>query len=362
MCKHCGEKHYIYKSCGNSQCMLCQSIKREQWMDRLKKSLLKVPYVHCVFTLPHQLNGLAKGNPEQIYSIMLKAAWHTVRTVFEPLHASPGMTCVLHTFGSDLKYHVHTHALVTFGGLDKNGKWVYPTDKYKIARYRAMCSGFKTAFLKELSKAYSLDKIIYHVPYEKVEKEVKMLRWVVHTTRPTMEPAHITNYLARYINRVAVSQSRIKLVEDSTEVVLLFNDYKNQKENQPAPKAILHLDALVAINQILAHVLPRHFQKARSYGIHNSSSKIKKIASLDLLDNTKTIRTLFQILTALLGLEKLKCSKCQSECFTTIEVKPDYSYISQYIPNNNKSPPADTAYSIKPKKCSLNAYYSNAQI
>lgn len=27
------------------------------------------------------------------------------------------MTAVLHTWGSDLKYHVHAHCLVTFGGL-----------------------------------------------------------------------------------------------------------------------------------------------------------------------------------------------------------------------------------------------------
>ena len=61
ICKDCGHKHYIYKSCGHSQCMLCQSIKREQWIDKLKASLLAVPYVHVVFTLPHQLNGLARN-------------------------------------------------------------------------------------------------------------------------------------------------------------------------------------------------------------------------------------------------------------------------------------------------------------
>ncbi|MCO5278533.1 MAG: transposase zinc-binding domain-containing protein [Saprospiraceae bacterium] len=45
-CKDCGARHYIYKSCGHSHCMLCQSIKCEQWMDRLNQRLLKVHNIH----------------------------------------------------------------------------------------------------------------------------------------------------------------------------------------------------------------------------------------------------------------------------------------------------------------------------
>ncbi|MBK7633150.1 MAG: transposase zinc-binding domain-containing protein [Saprospiraceae bacterium] len=50
-CNNCGHKHYVYHSCGHSHCMICQSIKREQWVDKLKSNLLKVPYIHTVFTL-----------------------------------------------------------------------------------------------------------------------------------------------------------------------------------------------------------------------------------------------------------------------------------------------------------------------
>lgn len=37
-CKGCGEQVTIYKSCGNSQCPVCQSIKREQWADALQEN------------------------------------------------------------------------------------------------------------------------------------------------------------------------------------------------------------------------------------------------------------------------------------------------------------------------------------
>jgi len=106
-CKSCKHKTYIYFSCGNSQCPICQGLKRMQWQDRLNARMLKVPYVHTVFTLPHELNGLARNNEMQIYGLIMKSAWKTVKSLTkkeENLGALPGMTSVLHTFGSDLKY------------------------------------------------------------------------------------------------------------------------------------------------------------------------------------------------------------------------------------------------------------------
>ncbi|MBK6478322.1 MAG: transposase zinc-binding domain-containing protein [Saprospiraceae bacterium] len=48
ICKDCGHKHFVYHSCGHSHCMICQSIKREQWLDKLSNTLLQVPYIHSV--------------------------------------------------------------------------------------------------------------------------------------------------------------------------------------------------------------------------------------------------------------------------------------------------------------------------
>jgi len=98
--------------------------------------MLRVPYVHAVFTLPHQLNGIARNNANTIYSGLMQAAWETVHEIGKSTGYTPGMTSVLHTFGSDMKYHIHVHALITFGGLDNQGKWVYPDNQLEIANQR----------------------------------------------------------------------------------------------------------------------------------------------------------------------------------------------------------------------------------
>ncbi|MBK8055994.1 MAG: transposase zinc-binding domain-containing protein [Saprospiraceae bacterium] len=201
-CNDCGHKHYIYHSCGHSHCMICQSIKREQWVDKLRNKLLKIPYVHTIFTLPHQLNNLARNNESVIYSLIMKVAWMTIKNIGSKSGYTPGMTSILHTFGSDMKYHIHVHALVTFGGLSDDGAWIYPKDKHKLDKYRSICASYKAIFIKELRTLHKSGKINYHNDFEALISEVEKIRWVVHSTRPTMDTKIIEDYLAKYINPV----------------------------------------------------------------------------------------------------------------------------------------------------------------
>ena len=311
--------------------MICQSIKREQWVDKLKNRLLKVPYVHTVFTLPHQLNSLARNNDSIIYSLIMKVAWMTIKAIGAKADYIPGMTSILHTFGSDLKYHIHVHALVTFGGLSKGGEWCYPKDKHKIDKFRSICAIYKDIFIKNLRCLHKSGQLSCHNNFEALISEVEKIRWVVHSTRPTMNTKVIEDYLAKYINRIAVSNKRLNYIKDSEKVVLLHNDYKNQQAGQVAPKAYKIMDPLVAINQILQHVLPPYFQKSRSYGIHNSSSKTKDNIPNTLKRNGQTIRTVFEIITELMKLNPYKCEVCGANNHHIDIIKPDKSYILTYI-------------------------------
>lgn len=92
-----------------------------EWQLKLANRLYKVPYSHVTFTLPEELRNIAKSNPRVIYNILFRSAWQATKDLAadtKTIGALPGMVAVLHTFGSDLKYHVHIHCLVTFGGID----------------------------------------------------------------------------------------------------------------------------------------------------------------------------------------------------------------------------------------------------
>ncbi len=342
----CGDIKYVYHSCGNSQCPCCQSIKRLQWQDKVSARMLSVPYVHTTFTLPHQLNGMAKRNPRQIYGLLIRSAWQTIKQLCKDpsnLGGLPGMISVLHTFGSDMKYHVHVHTLITFGGLTENGEWVWPKRKKKLASFRAMCSTFRNIFLTGLWKLIRSGEVSSIVEYTKLEAELRQVRWVVHNTYPTTNTGLIENYLARYINRVAISSNRLRYIEDQKEVQIIYNNYKAQKSNEAAPKSIRPLSPLTAMDMILQHVLPRYFQKARYYGLHSAITfkRIKGNVPSTLLRNGQTIRTLFQILNELLKLKPYVCELCGSEDYIKLDLAPDTGWLQRcrIIRLKNRAPP-----------------------
>jgi len=113
---------------------------------------LNVPYTHVIFTLPHQLNGLARENQSLMYFLIMKVSWLTIKAIGKKYNYTPGMTSILHTFGSDLNYHIHVHALVTFGGVNKENNWQTPYLKTKLERYRTINKIYKDIFISFLKK------------------------------------------------------------------------------------------------------------------------------------------------------------------------------------------------------------------
>jgi hypothetical protein len=325
-------------------------------VDKLRAELYKVPYVHTTFTLPHQLNGLARANQSEIYGLLMRVAWKTIKQVSKDeanLGALPGMVSVLHTFGSDMKYHVHVHCLITFGGLTEDGKWLYPKRKHKIARYRELCATYRKIFLKQLKGLFDKQELNYHLPYEVITSKLNSKRWVVHNTRPTMDTKVLESYLARYINRVAISNSRLEYIHQANRVNITYNDYKKQQTGCPAPKVTKTLEPLLAIHQIMQHVLPPYFQKSRRYGLHSAPTK-KRLAPVmpdAIKRNGQTIRTMFEILTQLLKLNPFSCQICKSPEYYIQDVKPDKSWIRQNIGIPNCRSPSN-AYNILSTTCS----------
>jgi hypothetical protein len=323
-------------------CMLCQAAKREQWVDRLRARMLQVPYVHMVFTLPHELHGLCRLYPQVLYRILFTAAWRTVQGI-EGIGV-PGMTAVLHTFGSDLKYHVHLHALVTFGGLGDQ-QWHYPSSPRRIERYRTLCSTFRSHYLALLlrSLAQYQHTWCYHTPLQDIIGSISAKRWVVHSTHPTMQTQAIETYIGRYISRIAITRSRLQYIASQEKVQIIYHDYKHQLTGQAPPKAYKTLHPLEAIHQILQHILPSGMAKSRHYGLHHHTFVHRHSVPAILQRQPLTIRTILQIITQMIKDKPYHCAQCHSASFHITSLLPDphykYTFLSPQPHNINKSPP-----------------------
>ena len=124
VCTSCGGVHVHYNSCGNRHCPCCQAFEKEKWVEKRKQELLPVPYLHLVFTIPHELNPIVLSNDRLMYDLLFKATSKTIQQVAKDerwLGAQTGMIAVLHTWGSNLSLHPHLHVIIPAGGLNKAG-------------------------------------------------------------------------------------------------------------------------------------------------------------------------------------------------------------------------------------------------
>lgn len=234
------------------------------------------------------------------------------------------------------------HSLLTFGGLDIQGNWCYPKHKTRIAPFKYFRDCFRDKFLELLEKFIKKANIPLRGQDILVIESLKEKSWSFFVTKPTMQTEAIENYLARYINKIAVGNSRIEWLKETEEVRLVYNDYKNQVEDEAAPKKTKSFAALAFIHQYLCHVPPPYFQRTRRYGLHASASRKKNAEALQdkIRKNGNTVRTILEIITQLLKVSVLICEKCQHDQFETEIILADSSYKHSFLrlPPQSRSP------------------------
>ncbi len=299
-------------------------------------------------------------HPQVLYNMLFRVAWGSLRDLCaEAKHVGglPGMTAVLHTWGADLKHHVHLHCLVTYGGLDEeHGQWYWPKMKNKLLRHRPLRNTFRKYFLAALKswmKDEAHEEPVYHQSYEVLTANFTKKAWAVNQQRPTADPEVITAYLSRYICRIGISDKRLQYDASTGLVTLEYKDYRQQKRGQPAPLAYRELPPLVAMSKILQHVLPAKFHRSRSYGLHAPSTRKRLKGPLErwVQSHPDTVRLIIRLLKQLLGLSLPACEQCGLVAAPEEElVLPDRHFLRTFLPDAGRSPPAEEQLSQAVKK------------
>ena len=309
-CSECGDTTIGYNSCRNRHCPMCQSYAREKWIENESKYLLDCPYFHIITTVPADLNEIAMYNQKDFYKILDKATSESILELAKDpkwLGAKIGITSILHTWGQTMEFHPHIHNIVTGGGISNN-EWKTTKENY-IFKVQVLSSLFKRKFLSMLKK---IDlKLPKHLEKLKDIKELNnFLRplynkdWVTYIEPPKGSPKNVIEYIGRYAFRVAISNYRIKDIDD-TNVTFEYKDYKDDSKIK-----LMTITGVEFIRRFLLHVLPKYFTKIKHYGLLANRNK-KAIINLcriligqkifsNFLTNKENKRTLIE----------LKCEKC----------------------------------------------------
>jgi hypothetical protein len=98
-------------TCRNRHCPKCQANARDRWLAARAQELLPTPYVHVVFTLPHELAPLALQNKKVVYALLFRTSAQTLLEIArDPKHlgAEIGFFSVLHTWNQKLEQNPHS--------------------------------------------------------------------------------------------------------------------------------------------------------------------------------------------------------------------------------------------------------------
>lgn len=98
---------------------------------------------------------------------------------------------------------------------------------------------------------------------------VRKKRWVVYAKPPFAGPEAVLAYLSRYTHRVAISNSRL-VVFDESGVTFRYKDYRRDGCDR---QQVMTLASDEFIRRFLFHVLPRGFHRIRHYGLLAGSAR-----------------------------------------------------------------------------------------
>lgn len=308
-CTDCGMVRLSYNSCRNRHCPKCQGKNREDWIHKREQELLPVPYFHVVFTLPDSINQVALQKPKQVYDVLFETAWATIRTFAKDskhLGAETGMISILHTWGQTLSLHPHLHCIVPGGGLTKQQRWKTAQSKGKyLFPVKAMSKVFRAKYTQALkARIPDIDKAIINELFKK--------DWVIYAKRPFGNPQSVIEYLGRYTHKIAISNHRIKNIDEDT-VSFLYKDYRKAAQSQE-----MTLQAMEFIRRFSMHILPKGFVRIRHFGILSSTTKRINIPAIkdQLPENfsiSKEPRKIKEYNPKL-------CPCCKTETMITIEI------------------------------------------
>jgi hypothetical protein len=277
------------------------------------QNLLPTHYFLLTVTLPEELRDIARSNQRIVYKAMFSCTHEALKKLAKDKKYIGsnriGYLAVLHTWGSMLQYHPHIHMVIPAGAVSKDGKQWLSSRQDLFVHTKPFSMIFKAKFRDEMNNVNLFNKI---------DPSVWKRQWVVHS-QSAGKGENALRYLSRYVFRVAISNNRIKSIEDDA---INFTYKDREKKTWKTMK----LKPMEFIRRFLQHVLPRGFMKIRHYGFLNPNSTFSIEQIPQLVSLIHDVIKEFPVPIPKIIKRKLKCSCCGKPlCFIAFK-KPVSSW------------------------------------
>ena len=329
----CPDGHFSriwYNSCRHRACPQCAFIQSERWLARQRARLLACPHYHVIFTVPHELNPIWRCNMRQLSGLLFQAVRDTLMELLgdsKYLGAKPGLMLAFHSWGRSLVLHPHLHALVSGGGLDRDGQWQAVRNGFLLP-VRVVKALFRGKFIWGLRRLHERGDI--RLPAEMGEQTFinllnrlghgKKTRWNVHIRERYTHAEGVATYIARYMRGGPLSNRQLVSVSGA-QVTFQYKDHRGGASAGQAVRRCMRLPASAFIHRVLLHVPVPNTQVVRFYGLYHASQSAALTqcqAQLGQVPETSPERLTWQVVCATRGdVHPERCPVCGEELVCT---------------------------------------------
>ncbi len=253
---HSDEYVIVPHSCKSRFCNTCGKIATDNWIEKTYQGFPDTPYYHITFTISHLLRNLFFLRRD-LLGILFQSAKQVVIEWSAEHKFMPAVTCVLHTFGKDLKFNPHIHMIISAGGLDltKQNEWI----NYEFFPYQMLYKRWSAVLLKYLRQYldYDLKEYLYSI------------NWYVHVGLKLCNARLTCSYIGRYTKRPVLAQTRITNY-DGNKVTFFYED---RDENSGSVYVTLPAEQFISL--LIQHIPCPNFRMIRHAGLLASRIKGK---------------------------------------------------------------------------------------
>lgn len=255
---HPKEITIVPHSCKSRFCNSCGKVMTDDWIKRTSEDFPNTAYYHITFTVSDKLRSYFLLKPE-LRSILFQSASEVMLGWFKERGILPAITCVLHTYGRDMKFHPHIHMIITAGGLCLQTSQCWFSSEF--IPYEMLRKRWKTILLLNLKPLLAKD----------LKEKLFSMNWYVNLGVRLISARATVAYIGRYTKKPVMAETRI-IGYDSRFVTFVFLDYSSNTE----VKWTLSVEKFISL--LIQHIPPKNFRMIRYYGLLASRAKKKMFA------------------------------------------------------------------------------------
>lgn len=310
----CSHVKQVYHTCKSKACSSCGKKATELWIDKQNDLLPNTAWQHITFTMPCELWDFFWCNRQLLNQISQLGA-KCLQKFAKKKKIFLGIFIALHTFGRSLVRNVHLHASSTLGGLSEDGShW-----KTIFFNQNTLMRMWRYEIISLFRRAYQKNTLV--IP-EHIKKRLNptftfmhflnflyQKKWIVHCSKPSEDHKKNVDYLARYIKRPAIAESKLRHY-DGQSVVFDYLDHTTNTHRQ------CEITAEEFIERFVQHIPDVGFRMIRYYGFLSNRLRAKLLPIVyRLLEQrqklSKTIATYANLIEKNFGFNPLICILCR---------------------------------------------------